>query len=130
MANLRTVDLGGYTLRTWRASSDEGGRRIEYEIVSAAGELVRRGGLRWPSERIASECVGRKKKSRAIDSDASLRAILKLAGELKRESNLPGYDHEEVSDVLKRFYSDYAARLHFFVTADRPFANLDGWKEA
>ncbi|MHB1844191.1 MAG: hypothetical protein ACYCWW_05070 [Deltaproteobacteria bacterium] len=130
MAQLRKVDLGGYTLTTWRGPDDAAGAPgIEYELMSAAGHTVRRGRLRWPTGRLASETRSRRLISRAIDSDASLRAILNVIGKLERiGAHRGGDDDEEPSEALLKWYSSFDTRLHELVTGERPFTNLDGWE--
>jgi hypothetical protein len=125
MEKLRRVDLGGYSLCTWRSVWPD---IIEYEIVTSAGTPVRRGHLRWSTSKLSSEVTGQKKKQRSIDSDASLRAILNVVGNLEPASNLYGSDDYVAPDnTLKQFYADYANRICQLASGDQPFLNVDDW---
>lgn len=112
---LRAIDLGGYIVvtRQFVRSSKERNGWLTYEVRTDAGALVARGNLEWPTSKRSSELESQSKRERAIDSDASIRAVLHVIGHVRRASNVPGSeDYERPSEALLAFYAEYDRRIH------------------
>ena len=120
---LRTIALGGYIVvtRQFVRSPKERNGWLTYELRTDAGALVARGNLEWPTSRRSSELESQSKRERAIDSDASIRAVLHVIGHVRRASSSPrSEDYVPPSESLLAFYDEYDRRIHRLADGTEP----------
>ena len=120
---LRTIALGGYIVvtRQFVRSSNERNGWLTYELRTDAGALVARGNLEWPTNKRSSELESQSKRERAIDSDASIRAVLHVIGHVRRRANIPrSEDYVPPNESLLAFYAEYDRRIHRLADGTEP----------